>query len=273
MLTDLHNAIRSLLFDQGNIPALEVDVRFEAPTRDWIGSLTRPTISVFLYDVQENLELRYTNFQTRREGSRSFTKADPRLFDFRFMVSVLSSEIADEHAILYRLLYTLLKYVELPSDLLPQALVNAPIGVLCRVDQPSETSSRLTDIWSALEVPPRPALAYVVTLPVDTEETFEAPLVLTRTARYRSTLSGLGGLEELGFHIGGTVRDASGASVPGVGVVLEGTAQAVITDAEGRFVFTSVRRGTMRLQVSIGAGKPSAFEFEVPATSYDLKVR
>lgn len=273
MLSDLHNAIRNLLFERGKLPALEVDVRFEAPSKEWINSLVRPTISVFLYDVQENLELRYTSFQTRREGTRSFTKADPRLFDFRFMVSVLSSEIADEHAIFYRVLYTLLKNAELPREALTEALLASPIGVITRVDQPSETSSRLTDIWSALEVPPRPALAYVVTLPVDTEETFESALVLTRTARYRPTISGLGRLEELGYHIGGTVRDKTGGAVSGAGVTLEGTAQAVITDPEGRFVFASVPRGAARVSVSIGAGVPTAFELTVPSVSYDLKLR
>lgn len=271
MLNDLQNAIRRLIYTRGQIPEGDVDVRFDTPTRDWIRSLIRPTVSAFLYDVQENLDLRYTNFQTRREGSRSFTKADPRLFDFRFMVSVISSEVEDEHAVLYRVLLVLLKHSELPAELLPESLMGAPVGVLCRVDQPSETSSRLTDIWSALDVPPRPAVAFVVTLPVDTEETIETPLVLTRNVRYRPTVAGIGSLETLGYHIGGVLRDAQGAVVPGVKVALEGTAQEIVSDPEGRFVFYGVPRGPITIRVDADP-KPRTFKLEVPSPSYDLKI-
>jgi Pvc16 N-terminal domain len=271
MLNDLQNAIRSLVYTRGQIPEADVDVRFDTPTRDWIRSLIRPTVSAFLYDVQENLDLRYTNFQTRREGSRSFTKADPRLFDFRFMVSVISSEVEDEHAVLYRVLHVLLKQSEIPADLLPESLTGSPVGVLCRVDQPSETSSRLTDIWSALDVPPRPAVAFVVTLPVDTEDTIETPLVLTRNVRYRPTVAGVGSLEGLGYHIGGVLKDANGDAIPGLNVALEGTAQEIVSDPEGRFVFYGVHRGPITLRVDTDS-KPQSFKLEVPSPSYDLKL-
>jgi hypothetical protein len=270
MLPDLHAAIRSLLHERGNIPPREVDVRFEAPTREWVASLIRPTVSVFLYDVLENLELRHTNFQTRFEGSRAYSKADPRLFDFRFMVSVISSEVEDEHALFWRGLRVLLKHGQMPGELLPDELRRAAegTGVLCRLDQPSESSSKLTDIWSALEVAPRPSLSYVVTLPVDVEEVFEAPLVLTRAARYRLNL-GAGALE-LGFHIGGAVRDEAGVPAPGVAVGLEGSTQEIVTDQEGRFVFRSVPRGPATLRVSAGAGKPKLQRIEIPSDSYDV---
>lgn len=270
MLNDLHDAIRRLLFMRGQLPQPDVDVRFDTPTKEWISSLIRPTVSVFLYDIQENLELRHTSFQTRREGSRAFTKADPRLFDFRFMVSVISTEVEDEHMILYRVLYTLLKHTELDQEFLPEGLRNTSVGVLCRVDQPSETSSRLTDIWNAIEVPPRPALTYVVTLPVDTEETFEAPLVLTRSARYRSTLSRTGNVDQVRYHIGGFVRDQNGTPFE-VLVALSKSAQQVTSDPEGRFVFFGVPEGRIELNVTV-AGKTKTFGFEVPATNYDINL-
>ncbi len=272
MLNDLQNAIRNLIYTRGQIPEGDVDVRFDTPTRDWIRSLIRPTVSAFLYDVQENLDLRYTNFQTRREGTRSFTKADPRLFDFRFMMSVISSEVEDEHAVLYRVLHVLLKHSAIPAELLTESLSGSPVGVLCRVDQPSETSSRLTDIWSALDVPPRPAVAFVVTLPVDTEETIETPLVLTRSARYLPTVAGVGGLEVLGYHIGGVLKDAKGDAIPGLNVALEGTAQEIVSDPEGRFVFYGVHRGLIVLRVDTDS-KPQSFKLEVPSSSYDLKLK
>jgi hypothetical protein len=265
MLENLHDAIRALLHGPGGLSPEDVDVRFEAPTKDWTVSLFRPTVNLFLYDVQENLELRYTSFQTRRDGSRAFTKADPRLFDFRYMVSAVSSEIRDEHAILFRVLQVLLARGDLAVD----AGAAAPVTALCRVDQPSETSSRLTDLWSALDVAPRPAIAYVLTLPVDTETTFEAPLVLTRGARYRGPFGAAG--PEARYHIGGVVRGPGGAPVPGASVALEGTSQSVLTDPEGRFVFLSVPAGAARLRVASEAAS-GVFERVVPSDGYDVEL-
>lgn len=270
MLPDLHAAMRRLFHERGNIPPGEVDVRFEAPTRDWTASLVRPTLSMFLFEVQENLELRSTNFQMRTEGSRSYRKADPRLFDFRFLVSVLSSEVEDEHALLWRGLAVLLRHSQLPEEVMPEGLREATdgVGVLCRLDPPDEGAAKLGDVWSALEVPPRPALSCVVTLPVDVETVFEAPLVLTRTARYRRGFTD--DPVELGFHIGGTVRDKAGEPVAGVLVGLEGSTQEIVTDEGGRFVLASVPRGRVSLGASKDGGRTKRFEIEVPSDSYDL---
>jgi hypothetical protein len=47
MLLDLHTALQRLLYERGNISSKEVDITFEAPTRERIDKLTRPTINVF----------------------------------------------------------------------------------------------------------------------------------------------------------------------------------------------------------------------------------
>lgn len=70
MLLELHNTIQRLLYERGNISPHEVDITFEAPTRERIDKLIRPTINLFLFDLQENTELRQSDFERTRNNGR-----------------------------------------------------------------------------------------------------------------------------------------------------------------------------------------------------------
>src|SRR5688500_15689657 len=102
VLTNSNQALQQLLWSMGQIDSEEVDIRFEAPTKDWVASLTRPTINLFLFDVQENTEKRETNVQTIRSNGKAERRMPPRRFDLRYMVSALTTEIEDEHQLLWR---------------------------------------------------------------------------------------------------------------------------------------------------------------------------
>ena len=43
------------LFERDIVNGSGVDLDFEAPTKDWSGKLSKPTINVFLYDIREDL--------------------------------------------------------------------------------------------------------------------------------------------------------------------------------------------------------------------------
>src|SRR5438067_684693 len=114
MLTEINLAVQRLLYQQGGIPPEEVDVRFEAPTKEWIDSLTRPTINVFLCDVRENIELRRGDYQVGRENGRAKYELPPRRIDLQYMVSVITTEIEDEQRLLWRTLATLMRHAHFP---------------------------------------------------------------------------------------------------------------------------------------------------------------
>ncbi len=99
------------------------------------------------------------------------------------MVSALTTEIEDEHELIWRVLLTLVRHPQFPAELLAEELRVLEPPLTTRVSQADE-SQRLSGVWTALSVPPHPALYYVVTVPVDMNLVIEAPLVLTRTARY-----------------------------------------------------------------------------------------
>src|SRR5690242_11217730 len=110
MLASLHTGLTILLHDHGLIPEADVDVCFDPPRRDWVASLVRPTLNFFLFDVKENLDVRQTHVETTRANGRAHHRVPPRRFDLRYMVSALTTDVADEHLLLWRALTTLLRH-------------------------------------------------------------------------------------------------------------------------------------------------------------------
>lgn len=183
MFPEIHDTFTALLSRYGKIDPLEVEVTFEPPTRERVQSLLRPAINFFLLEIQENTDLRQTNRQTIREPGQALHRMPSRRFDLRYMVSALATVVEDEHLLLWRTLTTLLKYDRFPDDVLSEALRGLDPLPTARVLRPEE-GPRMLDYWSALGVPPRPALLYTVTVPVDLEITDVSPLVLTHSIRY-----------------------------------------------------------------------------------------
>jgi len=271
MLAELHAALRQLIWDYGRISPDEVDISFEAPTRERIERLVRPTVSLFLFDLVENTEMRQSSFPATRLSDHAERRMPPRRMDLRYMVSALTSVIEDEHRLLWRVLATLLKYPQLPNELLPEELRGGEVAVTTKANQ-MDDGRRLLDVWSGLGATPRPAIYYVVTAPLDLDVIVRSPLVLTRTLRYRR---GAGEAAEdstdTATDIGGVVRDKSGAPVAGARVLIEGSArEPVMTNAAGEYVLPAVAAGAVRLIVTPPGGQARTVAITVPAPSYDI---
>jgi hypothetical protein len=267
MLAKIHHAVESLLHEQGRIDN-EVDVRFDAPTADWIASLTRPTVNLFLFDVQENTEKRETNVQTVYNNGKAERRLPPRRFDLRYMVSALCTEIEDEHELLWRMLSTLMKYQQLPQEVLPESLRSLEPPLTTRIANKEEGSNFL-DIWSALGTPPHPALGYIVTVPLDLDIAIQAPIVLTRTTHYgRTTRDEV--TMETAIHIGGIVRSKEGQPLDGLNVKLDSSANnGSTTDDSGRYVLR-VPGGPVSLSVLQHGKIQKRVKLKVPSDSYDI---
>ncbi len=262
MLPALHRSLQRLIYAKGTIDQREVEISFEAPTREFIDRLTRPTLSLFLYDVQENLDLRQSNVETTRVNGRALHRLFSRRFDLHYMVSALTTSIDDEHALLWRALVTLIRHPQIPVDLLEAELSTLdpqPVGHIQRENDIQKQFSA----WGALDVPPHPAFCYVITVPVELDPIGEAPLVLRRTTHY-SGIQTTHEIRETRHQLGGVVRDAQGAPLAGVSVALVGSAQERLTGPEGQFLLRDVPAGTLQLRVSRGSAAPQMFAIEVP---------
>jgi hypothetical protein len=267
MLNVIHGALQGLLHTSGHIDPLDAHVCFETPTEDWVASLTQPSIDFFLFDVTENTEKREGSPQLSINGSRAERRMPPRRIDLWYMVSVVTSDVADEHELLWRVLATLLRHEQFPGEVLPDPLRAMTPPMTGRVATASETRN-LLDVWSAIGTKPRPAICYVLTASMDLALSIEAPLVLTRTARYHRMAADTA--PRVGVHVGGVVRDASGRPVPAVRVTPRGSGLGAVTDASGRFALHSMPEGPLRLRVARAGGPVRELEVTVPAESYDI---
>jgi hypothetical protein len=252
LLAEFHAALTSLVHERGHIAPDDVDVSFEAPVKPWIGA-----------------RLRQTAPETFRANGRGIQRVPPRRFDLRYLISALTTVVADEHLLIWRTLATLMKHPTIPIELLPESVRSLGIPVTGKMAAPDD-APRPIDVWSALEGPPRPSLIYVVTLPLDLELTVDAPLVLTRTERF-APLGSSRKAPDVRAQIGGRVRDRSGAPVAGARVSVEGhVGPETLTDATGQFKLAGLAHGSLTLAVQGATGPPTLVPIEIPSDSYDI---
>jgi hypothetical protein len=275
VIADIHETIKNLLFENAGFSRGDVDIDFEIPNRNWIGTLTRPTINFFLYDLEEDTKNRGSldnaYFQARGEKSNT-AKSRPRRMNLKYQVMAISQDTRDQHELLWRVLAVLMKFGSIPDNVLPKSVTDLGMSVTSRVSQPDD-GPRPNEFWNALEVPPRPSLLYVLTTPLDLDLITQEPLVLTRTLRtFDMQYPVPDEVRGLRRTIGGIVK-RSGMVVSGVNIWQENSAAAgSLSDKDGRFVLESVPEGVVALRVVEPGGTPMRFVLQVPSGDYDIQL-
>src|SRR5688572_21284649 len=123
MFADLDETLRQLLVREVPLPANEVDIAFERPDREQTSRFSRPTVDLFLFSVDENLDLIESGWNVTRNLDNSTTLRWPELrVDLRYLVTVWTQAIDDEHNLLFHLYRTFRRFAELPIDLLQGAM-------------------------------------------------------------------------------------------------------------------------------------------------------
>ena len=187
MLDDLGRSIGTLLSDElprvaERIEADGFDISFESPSRENAARLTRPTLNVYLFDIQENRELRRDPWQHGREGDRGTKRRPPVRLQCSYMITAWSSEVEDEHRLLAGAARALFRNPTLPAEVLEGAL-EGETEIPSRVSAPDEFKD-VVDLWSVLDSDLKPSLRLVVTVPLELEVGEEGPLVLERELRF-----------------------------------------------------------------------------------------
>jgi hypothetical protein len=183
MLNDLDETLKALLVQ--DLPRVTeriepdgFDVRFEAPNREFRTRLTRPTISLFLYNIQENRDIRGRSWgQTRRTGFVE-TRRPPVHLDCSYLITAWSSEVEDEHRLLTGATRVLFRNPILPQNVLQGGLTQET-DITTQVAQP-EGLKDVIDIWSVLDNDLHPSVRVTVTIPLEVDVAIEAPQVLDR---------------------------------------------------------------------------------------------
>ncbi|HBB33103.1 MAG TPA: DUF4255 domain-containing protein [Cyanobacteria bacterium UBA8803] len=184
MLQDLDKTIEELLKCE-LLPdlATQVTISFAPPNKEFLKSL--PAISLFLYDVRENLDLRSNEWSLERSSNgTAMKKRPPARVDCSYLITAWSNDAADfqtEHKLLGEVMKVLLRYRQLPEAVLQGSLAQQEPPIRTAILRPNLLQS-LGEFWQAIGGTPKAALNYTVTIAVSVDEAAESvPLVVSKT--------------------------------------------------------------------------------------------
>jgi hypothetical protein len=180
------------LIEREAIDSSEVEVEFDAPTKDWASRRNAPTVDVYLYDIREDLRRRERGWLNEYDGNRLTARhLPPRYFKLSYLVAAWTQRPEDEHRLLASLMACFLRYEALPADVLTGSLAALGLAVPVTVALPPPEDRSFADVWTALGGELKPSLDIVVTAPTDTGRSFPAgPAVETPMTLHAEGLAG-----------------------------------------------------------------------------------
>ena len=165
MIADVDDALRAMVRDR--LTDEQVQIAFDAPTKDWAARRNAPTVDLYLYDIREDLTRRLAGLPDRRVDGQVVDRAPaPRSFRLSYLVTAWTARPEDEHRLLSAVLRCFLAADLIPADRLGGELadVDEPLRLTIGVPPPQDRS--VSDIWSALGGELKPSLDVVVTAPL-----------------------------------------------------------------------------------------------------------
>lgn len=174
MIAQVDDALRTLVRTQA-LEGAEVEVLFDAPTKDWASRRNAPTVNLYLYDIREDLRRRERGLSEERDddGTVRRRRPAPRHFKLSYLVTAWTQRPEDEHLLLDQLLRCFLRYEALPEDLVTGRLAEPGLPVPITVGLPPPEDRAFADVWSALGGELKPSLDIVVIAPVETGIVYE----------------------------------------------------------------------------------------------------
>jgi hypothetical protein len=272
MLADLDETLRSLLKEDLEAHGFEgVDIAFDAPSRDWSGQLSKPTVNVFLYDLREAESLRTSEWGRMTRNGRTFETRPPMVMEASYAVTAWTQAVEDEHRLLSQVLAIFFAYPEIPQAKLNGRLANGSQAwpIKARIGQGKGEKS---DFWSAVGGQYKVSLDYVVRLSVESGAMRErGPEVRTQTIRTQMTDAPKRTVLEM-HRSGGKVTDKKGEPLADVWITLPDLGSWTSSRSDGEFRFDRLPPGRHRVVARTADGREADSHIEVPGAGVDLKI-
>ena len=168
MFNEVDEALRALVRAEA-VNSSDIDVVFDAPTKEWSSRRNAPTINLYLYDIREDLRRRERGVVNSYDdrGVIVSRRQPPRHFKVTYLLTAWTQRPEDEHRLLSALLYCFLRNETLPAELLSGRLAEIGLPVTLSVALPPPEDRSFADVWSALGGELKPSLDLVVSAPVD----------------------------------------------------------------------------------------------------------
>jgi hypothetical protein len=172
MIRDLDLTLKALLqgrADPGSALAAAA-ISFDLPDAAWRGGLQGATVNCYLYDVNENLEMRTYEpmISTAADGSSGARGAAPVRINCAYCITAWSTATTDavleEHDLLSQTLVALLRSQTIPDSFLRGALAGQIPPYPLVIASQDGIVKHHPQFWTALDQKLKPSLNYVVTL-------------------------------------------------------------------------------------------------------------
>ncbi len=282
MIADLDRTLENMLTAELAIQNDEIDIKFEQPTREWSARLSRPTISLFLYDMRENNVLRQHQWervmqqQGRATGNSVSQKRTPFRVDCHYMLTAWAPEIQDEHMMLSHAMLALFRHPILPDKYMAGDLKDQPFKLVAKLASHDKLTNP-AELWGAMDNVMRPSISYIITLAMDPWTMITGPSVrsFTLTEGQTEMLPKKAVLMEKTAvsqtTIGGTVRKGDDPQ-PDLQVAIKGTGCFGTTDKNGRYILANTPLGKQTLIIWTDGNKPIEKPITIPGDDYDIEL-
>ena len=172
MIEEVDETLRGLIRAEV-LSGSQVEVSFDAPTKDWAARRNAPTINLYLYDIREDLSRRDAAWAPvhAAEGYVTGHRPPPRYYKLQYMVTAWTQRPEDEHRLLSACLGAFIRHEALGPAEMTGALAEQPLPAMVSVALPLGPDRSIADVWSALGGELKPSLDLI----------FNAPFVVGRS--------------------------------------------------------------------------------------------
>jgi Pvc16 N-terminal domain len=179
VIQDVDESLRALL-RRDALKTEDIEIVFDAPTKDWSVRRNAPTVDLYMYDLREDLRRRQVGMADNRVNGRVIERVEPaRWFKLSYLVTAWTQRPEDEHRLLSMLLLCFLRQDRLPPAVLVGSLADLPYNIPYTCGLPPPEDRAFSEIWSALGGELKPSIDLVITAPFDVNSELEiAPPVL-----------------------------------------------------------------------------------------------
>lgn len=273
MIDDLSRTLEALLTRPGLPPAISLaHISFDSPAPPFNPMHT--TVNLFLFDVQENLELRSNEYKIARNGNQAIRQPAPPRVACSYLVTAWPvggvGAPFTEQLLLSQVYTALAAFPIIPDDFLAGALKGhqepLPPMVVARGDELRHNA----EFWTALGGRLRAALRVTVTISIPVFEDETSFVVTAKSTRFAPGMGDAGqAAAELTVQIGGRVISNLGLALEGAVVDILDAGLRARTNSEGRFSFPLVPAGNRTFRAIATGFQPVQQTRLVPGVSDD----
>lgn len=187
MINEVDETLRAMV-RADVVNGADVEVVFDAPTRDWASRRNKPTIDLYLYDIREDMRRRSQGVIEKRNerGVVEERQALPRFFKMAYLITAWTQRPEDEHRLLSAVLASFMRFDVIPESFLTPLLAESRMPVAIQIAYPPPEDRQVSDVWSSLGGDLKPSVDLVVTMAVKPQRFYEVAQAVMAPLRLRS---------------------------------------------------------------------------------------